>query len=113
MKRGIILWGAILAGPVIWLLSFGARLSLGPWACASKSKPMLYVISAAALLLCAASTGVSWSEWRQLGREYPDQEAGVVPRNRVLAIAGVVLGIGSCILVLAQAVVEIGLGACQ
>ena len=43
MKHELALWTGFLAGPLVWMLSFGARWSLSGWVCAFQWKPALFV----------------------------------------------------------------------
>ena len=57
MKHDLALWTGLLAGPLVWLLSFGARWSLSGAVCAFQWKPALFVIAFVALLMTA---GTDW-----------------------------------------------------
>ena len=107
------LWAAIFAGPVVWFLSFGANFSLVPWACSLHWKPALYVISLVAMLCTAASAWAAWRAWYRLGREMPGEGGGAIPRARIMAISGLLLSALSFLLILAQAMPEALLGACE
>ncbi len=113
MNRNFALWTSILAGPIVWLLSFEANFALAPWACIFQAKLALYIVSLIALILSAASGALAWAQWTQLGREWPDQAGTVISRARIMAVAGVLLSTMFCIVIIAQAIPEIVLGACQ
>jgi hypothetical protein len=113
MSRDLALWTVVLAGPTVWLCSFEANFALAPWACTFQSKAALYLVSFAALALCAASLVWAWRLWRQLGAEWNAEGGGAVPRGRAMAISGVVLSGGFLIVVLAQAIPELMLESCQ
>jgi hypothetical protein len=112
-KRDWLLWAGLLTGPAIWFLSFGANFSLAGWACALRWKPALYVISLAAFMISAGSAWLAWGQWQQLGREYPGETGGAVARSRTMAIGGVAISALSCLLIVAQGIVESVLGACD
>lgn len=113
MKRDSALWIGVLAGPIVWLVSFGARWSLSGWVCAFHWKPALFAIAAASLLLVAGSGMLSWLEWQRVGRETPGEGGGPVPRARMMALFGVALSSLSVLLILATAVPDIMLGGCE
>ncbi|MBV9508452.1 MAG: hypothetical protein JO323_25980 [Acidobacteriia bacterium] len=113
MKRDVLLWLAILTGPVIWMVSFGANFALAPWACSLQWKPALYVVSASALLLTAGSGVLAWFEWQRIGREFPGETDGVVPRSRALASGGVIVNATFALVIVSQFIVEVILGACD
>jgi len=113
MKRNVALWTGILAGPVIWLIGFEANFALAPWACTLKWKPALYAISIISLAITAGSGWLSWVQWQRLGREWPGQAASTVARSQMLAIGGVLLSAMFFLVILAQAIPELMLGACE
>ena len=113
MKQDIALWTGLLAGPFIWLLSFGARWSLSGWVCAFQWKPALFAITAAALILVTVCGFLSWSQWQRVGREMPGEGGGVVARTRVLALMGVALNALSVLLIISQAIPDLMLGGCE
>jgi hypothetical protein len=113
LNRDLALWIGVLAGPVIWLCSFEANFALAPWACTFQAKLALYCVSIAALFLTAASCLLAWRTWNEIGREWAGPGPGPVPRSRIMAIGGVFLSAGFFIVILAQAIPELILGACE
>jgi hypothetical protein len=114
MKRNLILWLAFLAGPFIWLLSFGARWSLSGWVCAFQSwKPALFAIAAVSILIIGGSGFMAWTEWQRVGQEMPGESGGAVARSRFLAFTGLVLCAFSILLIIAQTIPEVTLGVCE
>ena len=113
MKRDLLLWTGVLAGPLVWLVSFGARWSLAGWVCAFQWKPALLVISLVSLLAAAGCGMLSWTEWQRVGREMPGEGGGAIARSRIMGLMGVVLSVASMLLIIAQAIPEIMLGVCE
>src|SRR5438477_4536828 len=113
MKRDVALWTGILLGPTLWFISFGANFALAWWACIWNWKPALYVISFVALAITAGGGVLAWSLWQRVGREYPGEAGGALPRARVLAIGGVLMSALFFLVILSQGVPEVILGACQ
>jgi hypothetical protein len=113
MKRDLALWAGLLAGPIVWLFSFEAKYALAPWACTFQAKIGLYLVSLAALVLCAASGVLAWRQWTELGREWPGGGGGALPRSRIMAIGGVLMSAMFFLVVLAQAIPEVLLQACE
>lgn len=113
MSRDAALWTGVLAGPIVWLLSFEANFALAPWACTFDAKLALYIISVIALLLAAASGLLAWRQWKELGQEWPGEGGGALPRSRIMAIGGVLLSAMFFLVILAQSIPEVVLGACQ
>lgn len=113
MSRDAALWTGVLAGPIVWLFSFEANFALAPWACTFDAKLALYIISAIALVLAAASGLLAWRQWKQLGQEWPSDGGGALPRSRIMAVGGVLLSAMFFLVILAQFIPEVVLGACQ
>jgi hypothetical protein len=113
LNRDLALWISVLAGPAIWLCSFEANFALAPWACTFQAKVALYAVSIAGLLLTAASCLLAWRTWNEMGREWAGQGPGPTPRGRIMAIGGVFLSAGFFMVILAQAIPEVMLGACE
>lgn len=113
ITRDFALWTGILAGPVVWLISFELNFLLAPWACVFEDKLPLYIISIVALIISAASGSLAWREWKALGINPGDEDATGIPRARVMAVSGVLLSAMFFLVILAQAIPEIVLGACQ
>ncbi len=113
MKRDLALWTGLLAGPVIWLLSFEANFALAPWACEFQAKLALYVVSIIALILAASSYLLAWRQWKELGKEWPGEAGGTLARSRVMAGGGVLTSALFFLVILAQSIPELILGACE
>jgi hypothetical protein len=113
VTRDFALWTGILAGPIVWLVSFEATFALAPWACLFQTKLALYVVRILALALAAGSGVLAWRQWSELGREQPGEGGGALPRSRIMALGGVLLSSLFFIVILAQAIPELVLGACE
>jgi hypothetical protein len=113
MGRDFALWTGILTGPIVWLMSLEVNFALTPWACVTQGKAALYAISIIALLLCAGSGLLAWREWSQLGKEWPDDAEAAVARTRIMAVGGVLLSVMFFLVIVAQAIPQIILKACD
>jgi hypothetical protein len=113
MTRDLALWTGILAGPIVWLVSFEATFALVPWACLFQAKLALYIVRILALALAAGSGLLAWRQWSELGREQPGEGAGALPRSCVMALGGVLLSSLFFIVILAQAIPELILRPCE
>jgi hypothetical protein len=112
-RRDLVLWTTDLGPPIIWLFSFQAIFALAPWACIFQVKAWLYFVSILAFVLELGIAALAWSQWKALGAELPGQGAGSLPRARMMALAGMVFGLAFAMVVIAQAIPELILGACQ
>jgi hypothetical protein len=112
-NRDLALWIGILAGPIVWLMSFQANFTLAPWACEFNSKAALFLVTLLALLLVAGSGLLAWREWAALGKALPGDAQGAVGRTRVMALGGVLTSSMFFLVILAQSIPELLLGACE
>jgi nicotinamide riboside transporter PnuC len=87
--RGIaVLWFAVLAAPLAWMLGLNAEYSLVRVACAKDTSLSLHLVSIATLLLALAGGWVSWRAWKRTGREGPGEGGGTLPRSRMMVAMG-------------------------
>ncbi len=112
-NRDLALWTGVLAGPIVWLISFEANFALVPWACIWQGKLALYLVSLVAFLLSAAAGFLAWRQWTELGREVDPRGGDALSRSRIMAFGGIILSALACLIILAQAVPELVLGACE
>jgi hypothetical protein len=112
-RRDLLLWTTDLGPPIIWLFSFQANFTLAPWACIFQVKAWLYFVSVLALVLELGLAALAWSQWKALGAELPGAAPGSLPRARLMALAGIVFGMGFATVVMAQAIPALVLGACE
>ena len=113
MNRNLALWIGVLGGPITWLCSFEARFALAPWACTFQNKLALYAVALVALACCASFAALSWRQWRALGELGSSGDGGSLPRSTFMAIGGIALSAGCFLIVLAQAIPEVVLRACE
>jgi hypothetical protein len=113
MNRDTQLWAAVLTGPTIWFLSLLSNFALAPWACTLGWKPALFGVTLVALAITAVSGLLAWKLWRQAGLEMPGESGGAVAHERSLALAGVLLSAMFFLVILAQSVPSLVLGACE
>lgn len=115
MKKGrdFALWTGILAGPIVWLFSFETNFALVPWACHFQGKLALYIVSIVALALTSGTFALAWGQWKDLGKEWPGEAGGTLGRSRVMAGAGLLVSAMFCLVIVAQLIPELILGACE
>lgn len=113
--RGMaVLWFALLAGPLAWMLGLNAQYSLVRVACAKDNMLYLHAVSVLTLLLALAGGWVAWREWKLTGRHGPDEEAGgTLARSRFMVglalLASALFGVA----ILAQWVANFFLNPCM
>ncbi|WP_420129398.1 hypothetical protein [Longimicrobium sp.] len=87
--RGIaVLWFAVLAAPLAWMLGLNAEYGLVRVACAKNSNLALHLVSLATLVIALAGGWVAWREWKRTGREGPGEDGGPLPRSRMMVVMG-------------------------
>ncbi len=113
MNRDFALWVGILGGPIVWLISFEANFALVPWTCIWQGKLTLYIVHVLAFLASGGAALLAWNQWSNLGRDADPQGGDTLSRSRIMAFSGVILSGFSCLIIIAQAIPELVLGACQ
>jgi hypothetical protein len=113
MNRDLALWTGILAGPTVWLLSFEANFALAPWACEFNNKIALIVVTLVALILVAGSGLLAWREWNAVGKVWPGGAGGALARERIMAAGGVLFSAMFFLVILAQGIPNLLMGACD
>jgi hypothetical protein len=113
MKRDLVLWITILAGPILWLCAFEANFALAPFACIFQSKLALIGVWTAGIVLSLISALRARSIWREVGANFELQEAGSATRTRAMSIGGMALSAGFALVMVAQLIPVLMLGVCE
>jgi hypothetical protein len=107
------LWTGILAGPTAWAVDLFASYALVKWTCLTQREAVLYLIALGSLALVAAGAVVSWLALQRTAGDGPID--GGNPRQRARFMA--MLGLTSCALfsvqIVAGAIPQWVLDACQ
>lgn len=96
------LWAGALAGPLAALTQLQVNYALVRWACDRGIEWSLHVVALVALLVTLAAALLSWRNWWRAGGGFEDGGAGVLPRSRFMALVGLMLGLLSALVVVAQ-----------
>jgi hypothetical protein len=92
-KRMGLLWFALLGGPVAWSAHLLASYPLVPVACSVGTVTMLHAVTAATVLMAAASGMVGWRECRRLQGDEPEGDLRIAHRRAYfMAVSGIWLG---------------------
>ena len=107
------LWIGILAGPTAWAADLFASYALVKWTCLTQRHAVLQLIPLASLAVVAAGAVLSWLALQRTAGDEPTD--GGNPRQRARFMAS--LGVTSCALfavqIVAGAVPQWVLDACQ
>ena len=109
----VALWAAVLAGPILLLLSQETKYALVGWACRSGHELIMHLLAAATLVLVLLAMLVSAHRWRSSGGSKPTDGGDVETRDRFLASVGLMLGALSALVVFAQWLPDLFLSPCH
>ena len=112
--RGIaVLWFALLAAPVAWMLGLNADYGMVRVACAGNTALPLHLVTLATLVLAAGGGWVARREWRRLGAGPPDEEPGAVGRSRFMAAVGMLASALFSLAIVSQWLAKVFLHPCM
>jgi hypothetical protein len=107
------LWTGILAGPLAWAFDLVASYALVKWVCLTRYEAVLPLITIASLAVVLGAAGISWMALMCTVNDAPTD--GGRPRQRARFMA--ILGLASCglfaVQILAGAIPQWVLDACQ
>ena len=109
----VALWAAVLAGPVLLLLSQETKYALVGWACRSGHELIMHLLAAVTLALVLFAVLMSARRWRASGGTEPTDAPDAESRDRFLALVGLMLGALSALVVFAQWLPELFLSPCH
>lgn len=111
--RGLmLLWFAVLAGPLAVALNMGAGYALVKWSCATGHAGVLTAISAAALAVALAGAWAGWRCREQL-RDATEYGGRIVDRSYFVALVGIGLSLLTALVVVMQAYPHFVLSPCE
>jgi len=104
---------ALATGPAVWVLTFGAEVSLSDWPCRHHDRLLLYVLSAIALALTTVALITSANQWRLLGKEGPAETGGPGARLRTVVVGGIGVNAFIILALIAQTIPIVLLQGCE
>ena len=112
--RGIVLlWVAVLIGPIAWFLHQQVGYGMATFACGRNWEVGLHVVTGIALLVTALGAIVAWRTWARLGRVGTAHEGGTVARSRFMALGAGLSSLFFALVIVAQWVPTFFLRPCQ
>ena len=109
----LALWYGVLAGPIAFMTQFQLKFMMVPWACAIGSQIWLTVVTVVALAFPVSAGLISFRMWSAAGPSLEDEQGGQIGRTRVMGICGIALSAMFALAMIAQAIPDFIIGACQ
>ena len=98
----IALWTGVLAGPIAWAADLEARYALVKYVCLNHAGWLMWVITAVALLVTGFGALCAWWGW-----------VDDTPRVRFMAIGGLFISGMFALAIIAMAIPDLFLRACE
>jgi hypothetical protein len=111
--KAAVLWIGILTGPIAWAGDLLVRYSLVHWSCGTQQTVVLDLISVATLLLVIGGGAVAWRALRRTPSDAPTSGGRPLNRSRFMAMFGVLTSLLFAVVVVAGAVPQWVLDACD
>ena len=102
----------MFAGPAAWALHQQVSYMLTPSLCENGHEAVLHLVSLLAFVLAAAGALVAWRIWKRLPEGSTEKGDDRGSRTRFLALSGTIFCAFFCLVILAQEVPNLFLGAC-
>jgi hypothetical protein len=108
------LWFGLVGGPLIMFIHGAIGFTMIPWACGAGKQSALWLNTIISLVACGAAIYACYRKWLEAGAEWdPTQDYGPLPRGRFMAIVGMAVSGLSLLVILADGIASLFLGACQ
>jgi hypothetical protein len=112
-RRDVLLWLAVLAGPLAWAAQLQINYALAATACAMGGKMFLHLVSLGAFLLAAAGALVAWRWWKKLPEGSTERGDAEGSRARFMALSGMLMGAFFALVIVALEVPNWTLRVCD
>jgi hypothetical protein len=93
---------AFLAGPVLALGMQALAYAEVPWACTTGRIAWVHLVPAIFVILTLVVVGTAWTSWSRVGRHGRAAGDNVPDRTRFIALSGLLLSLGSLLIILAM-----------
>jgi hypothetical protein len=107
------LWAGILAGPLAWAFDLTASYALVKWVCVSRNDALLHAISLISLAIVCGGAALSWVALRQTVNDVPLDGGQPRQRARFMALVGLTSSAFFVLVIVAEAIPNWVLDACQ
>jgi uncharacterized membrane protein len=107
------LWAGVLLAPLAFLSHLQVNYTLTQKLCPGGRTLPLHVMTLVFLLITALGCLIAWRSWRRVGKGLPDDAEDKQTRVRFLAVVGMMLGLLSFLIIIAQWIPQFIFDPCQ
>jgi hypothetical protein len=107
------LWTGILAGPIMWAIDLTASYTLVKWVCHTQRYGILHLVTIASLAVVIGAAAISWIALTHTARDVPTDGGNPRQRARFMAVLGLTSSALFALQILAGAVPQGVIDACQ
>jgi hypothetical protein len=112
-KRDVVLWMAVLAGPLAWVLAEQVSYMTAATACWLGRPLLLYLVTLGTLGIAGAGAATGWNRWQAQAEGSSEKGDARDTRRRFMAMAGFWMCLGFALAILAFAVPPLLLRVCD
>lgn len=112
-KRDVVLWMAVLAGPLAWVLAEQVSYMTAATACWLGRPLLLYLVPLGTLGIAGIGAAIGWSGWQRQPEGSSEKGDTRDTRRRFMAIAGFWMCLGFALAIVAFAIPPLLLRVCD
>lgn len=112
-RRDVLLWLAVLAGPLAWALQQQVSYAITPTVCAAGRHVFLHLVSLIALLIVGAGAALAWSRWKAAPEGSTEEGDPKAARIRFMALSGLTACVFFALVIVATEIPNLVLKVCD
>ena len=112
-RRDVLLWLAVLAGPLAWAAQLQINYALAPTACALGGKTFLHLVSLVTFLIAVAGAFLAWIRWKKLPEGSAEHGDAKESRARFMALSGMTMAVFFALVIVASEIPNWTLRVCD
>jgi hypothetical protein len=109
----VLQWVGLMLPPAVFFAHLQLGYVLVPWACTTGQTLWVHFTGIVSIALSVIGTSAAWRTWMRAGREVPGEDAGSLPRTRLLGAVGTGTGAIFTLILFAQWIAGYFIRACQ
>jgi len=109
----LALWSGISAGPIAWAIELSVSYAIVKRVCASRNDVVLHLITVASLAIVSAGGVLSWNAYQRTSQDRPTDGGSPRQRARFMAILGLASAGFFTLVIIASALPNWVIDACQ